>query len=183
MIPQAQVFLLAALLVAAVAAWFDWRTGHMPNWTTLGPLLAAPVAHLGVALYTGRTHEAFAAAGFSFAGAFVCALVPFFLFREGAMFGGDVKLLAALGAIARPMLGIEIVFYSFVLAALYAPARMAYEGKLFKVLGNTVKIAFNRFRPKEKREELPVEMLTEMRFGPSIFAGVLLTVILRGELF
>jgi prepilin peptidase CpaA len=182
-IPEGQFFLLAALVVSGVAALFDHRTGHIPNWLTLGPLLAAPVAHLGVALAFGRSHEAFASAGFSIVGAFAVGIVPFFLYREGAIFGGDVKLLAALGAITRPMLGVELLFYSFIIAALYAPARMAYEGKLLKVLGNTVKIAFNRFRPKHKREEVPAEMLTEMRFGPSIFAGVVLTVLLRGELF
>lgn len=183
MIFEARYFLLAALVVAAIGAWYDWRTKHIPNWLTLGALLAAPPAHVAVALATGRSHEALASAGYSFTGAFVCALVPLFLYREGAMFGGDVKLLAALGAIARPMLGVELLFYSFIVAALYAPARMAYEGRLFRVMGNTVKIAFNRFRPKDKREEIPQEMLTEMRFGPSIFFGTLLTVLLRGELF
>jgi prepilin peptidase CpaA len=182
-IAEARYFLLAALVVAAIGAWYDWRTKHIPNWLTLGALLAAPAAHVGVAVFFGRSHEALSAGGLSITGAFVCALVPLFLYREGAMFGGDVKLLAALGAITRPMLGVELLFYAFIVAALYAPARMAYEGKLFRVMGNTVKIVFNRFRPKDKREEIPQEMLTEMRFGPSIFVGTALTVLLRAELF
>ena len=31
-----------AIVVAAVGAIYDWRTGHIPNWVTLGPLVAAP---------------------------------------------------------------------------------------------------------------------------------------------
>ena len=30
-------FLGAAVAIAAVAAWVDYRTGHIPNWLTFGP--------------------------------------------------------------------------------------------------------------------------------------------------
>ena len=34
-----------ALLIAAIAAVTDFRTGEIPNWLTLPPLVAAPLAY------------------------------------------------------------------------------------------------------------------------------------------
>ena len=101
-------FLIAAVLVAAVAAWFDWRTGEMPNAVTLLPLAAAPIAH-GVlaAAYGGGFQAAVQAAGLSVLGAAVLVLVPAALYRAGAIGGGDVKLFAALGALMRTLIGVD----------------------------------------------------------------------------
>lgn len=173
-------FLAFAVLVTAIAAWFDWRTGEIPDWVSLGPLVVAPIAHFAVYVATGHSQEAIQAAGFSVLGAAACALVPMALFRAGAIGGGDVKLLAAIGAICRPMVGIEAEFYGILAAAIIiAPARLAYEGKLLRVLGNTVSLALNPFRPKDKRKELTPEMMTQMRFGPAIFVGTCIAAVLN----
>jgi prepilin peptidase CpaA len=164
-------FLVSAVVVAAVAAWFDFRTGHIPNWVTLGPLCLAPIAHFALQLFRATSSVAVQAAGVSVLGAAVCALVPLMLYRAGAIGGGDVKLLAAMGAIFRPLVGIEAEFYAFLAAALIAPARLAYEGKLMQVLGNTLTLALNPFRPKERRRQITPEMMTSIRFGPAIFLG------------
>lgn len=172
-------FFLAAILVTGVAGWFDWRTGEIPNWLTFGALGAGLVGHT----VAGGLRGGFADAGrgflFSLAGMVVCAFVPFLLFRSGAIGGGDVKLLAALGALLRPMVGIEAELYSFIVAALYAPARLAYEGKLLKTLGNTVLLTKNAFVPKQKRQDIPREMLAELRFAPSVFVATIVVVILH----
>ncbi len=165
-------FLLAATLVAALAAWFDWRTGEMPNWLTLGPLLAAPVAHGVAASIAAHTFEAGAqAAGFSVLGAAVCAAIPLALYRASAIGGGDVKLFAALGAILRTLIGVEAQFYACIAACVLAFGRLAYEGKLFRVLGNTVMLVVNPFLPRSRRREITPEMMTWARFGPAIFLG------------
>jgi prepilin peptidase CpaA len=163
--------LVFAVVVAALAAWFDWRTGHIPNWVTLGPLCIAPIVHFVRELVDTSFRVAIEAMGASVLGALVCALVPLMLYRAGAIGGGDVKLLAALGAIVRPLVGIEAEFYAFLAAALIAPARLAYEGKLMQVLGNTLTLALNPFRPKERRRQITPEMMTSIRFGPAIFLG------------
>lgn len=172
-------FLLAAVLVTGLAAWFDWRTGEIPNWLTLGPLVVAPVAH-GV---MGLTREGWSAAGLgvllSFLGVITCGLIPLLLYRSGAIGGGDVKLLGALGAILRPFIGIETEMYAFIVAALYAPVRLAYEGKLLRTLGNTVWLVRNVFVPKNKRRELSTEMMSQLRFGPSVFVATLVVVVLH----
>jgi prepilin peptidase CpaA len=134
------------------------------------------VAHGGYAFATNPTaasnaRAAFEAAGLSLLGAAICSIVPLLLYRMDAIGGGDVKLLAALGAILRPMLGIEAELYGFLAAAIIAPAWLAYEGKLGAVLANTVAIVKNPFLPKTKRREIPPEMLTSIRFGPGVFVG------------
>ncbi|HSN99536.1 MAG TPA: A24 family peptidase [Candidatus Nanopelagicales bacterium] len=168
-------FLGLAVAVAAIAGFCDWRTGEIPNRVTLWPLVIAPIAHFAAPLLEERSVEAaIDGAGFSLLGAIACAAVPLMMWRLSggkAMGGGDVKLFAALGAILRPSVGIEAEFYSFFAALLIAPARLAYEGKLLRVLGNTLTLAVNPFLPRHKRREISPEMLTSMRFGPAIFIG------------
>jgi prepilin peptidase CpaA len=173
-------FLVAAALVAAVAAWLDWRTGHMPNWLTLGPLALAPVAH---AVAVGSVAHAFEpavqAAGFSVLGAIVCAAVPLALYRASAIGGGDVKLFAALGALLRTLIGVEAEFYAFIAAAVLSLGHLAYQGKLLRVLGNTFMLAVNPFLPRDRRREITPEMMTWARFGPAIFVGTAAAAVLH----
>lgn len=176
-------FLIAAVIVAAVAAWFDARSGEMPNAVTLVPLAAAPVAHGIVAAVSvgngGGFDAAVQAAGFSVLGAAVTVLVPALLYRAGAIGGGDVKLFAALGALLNTLLGVEAEFYACLAASLISLGVMAYHGKLLRVLGNTFALAFNPLLPKDKRREIPQEQLTWARFGPAIFIGTALTAVLH----
>jgi prepilin peptidase CpaA len=172
-------FLLAVVLVAGLAAWFDWRTGEIPNWLSLGPMAIAPLAH-GV---FGFVKEGWSGAGqgvlFSIVGILICGVVPVVLYRSGAIGGGDIKLLGAIGAILRPLMGIETEMYAFIVAALYAPVRLAYEGKLLRTLGNTALLVRNMFVPKAKRREVPTEMMSELRFGPSVFVAALIVILLH----
>lgn len=172
-------FMVFAVVVAAVAAWFDWRTGHIPNWVTLGPLCLAPIAHFALTLVDAPLRVAIEAMGASVLGALLCALIPLMLYRAGGIGGGDVKLLAAVGAIFRPLLGIEAEFYAFLAASLIALARAAYEGKLMQILGNTLTLVLDPFRPKERRRELTPDKMTWMRLGPAAFPGVLAAVIVN----
>lgn len=168
----AHFFLVTAALIALVAAYIDYKTGHIPNWLTLPALCAAPVAHLFAAIITGHAGRAIEAAGFSIAGAVLAALIPLLLYRANAIGGGDVKLLAALGALCMPMIGVEAEFYAFMAAALFAPARLLWQGKLLLTLKNTLAIITNPFRAAHKRREVTPEMMTSLRFGPAIFVGM-----------
>lgn len=175
----AQYFFAATIVIGLVAGWMDWRSGHIPNWLTLGPLLLAPIAHAIVA-YVKAGHDAAGhALLFSILGAVACGAVPLLLYRLGAIGGGDVKLLAAVGALCMASVGIECEFYAFIAAALYAPGRLAYEGKLLRTLGNTVSLVANPFLPKARRKEIAPEMMTELRFGPAVAVGALVGVFLN----
>jgi hypothetical protein len=70
--------------------------------------------------------------------------------------------------------------YSFLVAAVLAPARLAYEGKLFSVLRASFSLLLNPLRPADKRKALPEETMTWFRLGPAIFAGTLATLVIHG---
>jgi prepilin peptidase CpaA len=169
-------FLLAAAAMTAVAAWTDFRTGKIPNLVTVVPLAAAPFAHALYAALHGGARAAAIAFAYSVVGAIVCGLVPLLLYRLEAIGGGDVKLFLALGALCMPMLGLEAELYGFVAAALVAPARLAFEGKLFATLGNAGRLAVNPLLPRSKRVEVDPAKMTWFKMGPAIFAGTVLAV-------
>jgi prepilin peptidase CpaA len=183
-------FLLAAIVIAGLGAWFDWRTGRkaesgygvtgdIPNWLTWGALLAAPVAHAVVdGARLGTFQAAVNGAGFSVLGAALCALVPAMLYRVSAIGAGDVKLFAALGGILQPLVGIEMQFYACLATAILACGKLAYDGALFRVLGNAVwMFLFNPLLPKARRREITPEAMTWTRFGPGIFVGTVVAVL------
>jgi len=173
------LFLLFTVLVCAVAAFTDFRTGLIPNWLTFGALLAGVLGHLvyGALLVDAGTGAREAAA--SLVGVVLCALAPGVMYWKGAMGGGDLKLFAAIGALCQPLVGIEIQMYALVVAALIAPARLAYEGRLLRVVAGTFSIALNPFLPRARQRALPPEALTSFRLGPAIFVGATLSLALR----
>lgn len=172
-------FLLAAVALSALAAVWDYRTGRIPNWLTLGGILVGVTAHVTAGAVAHGLRGALQAGGISVAGVLFCSLAPGILFVKGGMGGGDVKLFAALGALLHPLLGIEAQMYGLVVAALAAPARLAYEGQLFRVLGDSVALVLNPLRAPEKRRALPAEARHWFRLGPSIFVGTVATLILH----
>jgi prepilin peptidase CpaA len=171
---------LCALVLTLVAAVTDLRTQHIPNWLTLPPMLIAPVTF--GAIY-GATEFMM-----SVAGMVVCGLVPFLMFhmpvrmkkKEGgptrAIHGGDVKLFVALGAVTGPFLGIEAQFFALIVAGIFALARLAWNGKLLRTLGNSFFVIANVVLPKKWRRDLSSELMHPVRLGVPIFLGTLLAV-------
>ena len=68
--------LLAGVIATGIAAWTDYRTGLIPNWLTLGGLLAACLSHAGLAWFAGGWQAAGYAGLASVAGALFCTLAP-----------------------------------------------------------------------------------------------------------
>jgi len=171
-------FMIAGAAVAAIAAWTDSRSGQIPNWLTFGAAAIGVVAHafFGWKLGDGW-RSAVGEGGRSLGGLLVCSAVPGFMYGRGAIGGGDVKLFAALGALCLPMAGLEVETYSFVAAALIAPAKLAYQGVLLKTLARSVTLAVNPFRKPHQRREIPAETMTWFRLGPSILLGAAATVL------
>jgi prepilin peptidase CpaA len=178
--PHQHVVLLATLVVAAISAVLDWRSGHVPDWLTLPALVVAPLLHATRFLLAKETMEASLYEGaYSIGGALLCAIVPLLLFRQSAIGGGDVKLFVALGALLQPMLGVEAQMYGFFAGAILAPARLAYEGKLLSTVKNAFVIGSNFFLPKSRQRTVDAAALSWFRLGPAIFLGVLLTAYLH----
>lgn len=163
----AQGFFLVALVVALVAALWDARTGHIPNWLTLGTLALAPV----VQALVGASPTLL---GWSLLGAVLCAFLPWLLFRAGGMGGGDVKLFGAVGSLLMPMASLHAVTYAFVAGAAWAVVLLARQRRLLPAFGNAARLFTVRLGA---RTESTPSTLTELRFGPAIFVGTFAAVL------
>jgi prepilin peptidase CpaA len=157
--------------LAVAAAITDWRTGRIPNWLTLPPLMAAPAAHFLFSGVAGLAQSVLAI--------IVCGLAPYLLFRKNAIGGGDVKLLAALGAVAGIDVGLEGQLFGFAVAAIYAVARLAWERKLGALLRNSAYLLFNTFVPRRRRRAIEPSTLTSVRLGGAILVGTCLAIAVR----
>jgi prepilin peptidase CpaA len=119
---------IAALLVGGGACITDWRSRRVPNVLTFGAALAAFVV-FGVS--GGLRGLAWSAAGWLVG----CLLfLPWFLLR--GMGGGDVKLLAALGAWLGPGLVVWVALYGAVAGGVLAVAVALYRGYLRAMVRN-----------------------------------------------
>lgn len=155
----------ATLFIVVVAAYRDWRTGEIPNAVTLPALLLAPALYFIAYRTDGLV--------FSGTGLLACGLMPYLMFRLGAMGGGDVKLFAALGAINGLELGATMLLLSLLVGCVQALVMLLARGELVRVLGNSFRLAVNPLLPQRHRREVPVQALTQLRLGPAILAGTL----------
>jgi prepilin peptidase CpaA len=166
----------ATLGLTAVCAIFDWRVGRIPNVLTLGVI---PLA-AGMHYFTAAQGRAWEAAGFSFLGAMLCAFGPAIMWRAGWVGGGDVKLLAAMGAVSGPSLGVEAAFFAFFCAMAFVIVRLSWRGTLFRTIGNSFALAASPLVSKARRAVGREETLSTMRFGPFAFAGAAITIVFHG---
>lgn len=173
--PHQHAVFIVAFAVAAVAGWLDWRKGEIPNWLTFPALGLGPILHIArISMAKEPMETALTEGAISIGGAAVCAIVPLLLFRQSAIGGGDVKLLIALGALLEPQIGVEAEMYGFFAAAILAPARLAYEGKLFTTLKSALIIGANFFLPAAKQRSIDAAVMTWFRLGPAIAVGTAL---------
>ena len=162
---------LLVVLTTAVAALLDLRTGHIPNWLTLGALLAGMLAHVSLGLgATGLPGAAHGLLG-STLGAALTAAVPMLLYRAGGVGGGDVKLLAAIGAACGVAVGLQIELYAFAIAAVYVGARMAFRGALLQALRAAASLIPGLLWARKPNPLARGASLGELRFGPSVLAA------------
>lgn len=101
-----------AAIAAAVALVTDLSRRRIPNWLTGGTLLIGLLANLLLGgVHGGLMALLGAALGFAI-------LVPFYALR--AMGAGDVKLLAALGAVLGPQALVSVAVYGALAGGLQA---------------------------------------------------------------
>jgi prepilin peptidase CpaA len=103
---------IAALIVAVVACVVDLRTQRIPNVLTFGASAIALAYYVATAGFHGL--------GQSAAGWLVGAVVFIVPFALGGLGGGDVKLLAALGAWIGPRDALWLALYTGVAGGVLA---------------------------------------------------------------
>lgn len=119
---------IAVVAIGAAAAVTDWRTRRIPNALTFG----GAAVGLAYALATGGGDGAVRSlAGF---GLGLLIFLPLFVVR--ALGGGDVKLLAALGAWLGPSLIGWVAVYGGIAGGVLAVPWLAWRGRLRQTLVN-----------------------------------------------
>jgi prepilin peptidase CpaA len=161
---------LAVVLVAVAACVTDLRSRRIPNVLTLSAALAGLVAHW---LVDGPGGALFSASGW-LVGLFV--FLPFFLLR--GMGGGDVKLLAALGAWLGPQETLWLAIYTGIAGGVLAVVVAVSSGYLGTALRNVLSV----FRFWTVAGIRPVPGVTldtkespRLAYAVPIFAGVVVT--------
>ena len=117
---------IALLAVAVVAGTWDLRRGRIPNAVTYSAAAA------GLLISAIESGAAGLAAGVLGAGAALAVGLPLFLW--GGMGGGDVKLFAAVGALAGPYGLVQVFVASLALGAAAAVAMLVWRGELLRTL-------------------------------------------------
>jgi prepilin peptidase CpaA len=128
--PVTKVLLLLLVLPAAV---FDYRQRRIPNWLVLAGLLA------GTAMNTFLTYDNPSATTgllYSLEGLGLAFIVYFPLYLLRGMGAGDVKLMAAVGAIVGPVLWLWIFFFTAVLGGITAAIVVLSKGRVHRTLQN-----------------------------------------------
>ncbi len=171
--------LLSALMLIVVltAAAFDVRHRKIPNWLSVSGLFAALASHLILGGLPGLG----ASLG-GFAAAFTLYFVLYILHAVGA---GDVKIMAAVGAIAGIGWWFLILILTFLTGAILGIALAISKGRLRTTLWNTAYLGREliSFRlPWLTRKELDVKNPATLRLphGLSIAIGAVLSLILMG---
>ncbi len=122
------VFQLAALIAAILACVCDVTTRRIPNVLTFSTAAAALVFH---GVFAAGSGVAYAAGGLVTG---LLLFLPFFLLR--GMGGGDVKLLAALGAWVGPGQAVKLALFAALAGGPLALAVVMWRGYGRTVLGN-----------------------------------------------
>ena len=140
---------LSAVLAAVVlaAAWTDVRSRSIPNWLTAGGIAAGLAVNIATA---GTAGVKSALAGFGVA---VGVYALFYILR--AVGGGDLKLMAAIGAISGPVHWFSIFLGSALLGGVMAVCVVVWSGRVGRTLRNVGLIVADalRFRAPWRRSE------------------------------
>lgn len=155
--------ILAAVLIAAVI--IDLKERRIPNWLTL-PSLA-----VGLALQAARGGGEGLAAGLAGAAAGAALLaLPFAL---GWMGGGDIKLLAAIGAFMGAPFTVLTLLFACAAAGVMAAGWLAATGNLVSSLRHI----FLVWLPNPTAK--PAALANSIPFGPALALGAFAAVVFR----
>jgi prepilin peptidase CpaA len=136
MMMQSALIGLAPLFVLLfLAAVIDARHRRIPNWLTFGLMFAG----LGRAIAFGSSGSI----GHALLGVVVGGSIPLVLFAISALGGGDVKLLAAVGAWIGPGPVFTVFCVEAILGMIIVLVQAAAQGRMTALFRNSAIIAAN----------------------------------------
>ncbi len=158
-------------LLVFTAAFLDLRSRRIPNWLTVSGVVA------GLSLNTYR--QGWPGLKLSLLGLLAALLVYGFLFALHAMGGGDVKLMAAVGAFTGPQAWLVIFVITSIAGGILAVITLLTKGGLTRALANIGKIlgsAVQLKSPHQSHPEIDVAhpAARTLPHGAAIAIGVLL---------
>jgi len=157
-------------LLVVLAAFLDLRSRRIPNWLTVSGVV------VGLSINTYLI--GWAGLKMSLLGLLLALLVYGLLFALRAMGGGDVKLMAAVGAFTGPQAWLSIFAITAVIGGVLAVITLLTRGGLMRALGNIAAILGSLFRlrrPHQDNPELDVAhpSARTLPHGAAIALGVL----------
>ncbi|KAB8042806.1 A24 family peptidase [Janthinobacterium aquaticum] len=163
------VLLLALLLVLAV--WHDVRSRRIPNW------LVAIAALIGVALNASALPGAIglwpAVGGWALG---LTLLMPMYALKT--LGAGDVKLMAAIGAIVGPQAVLGAVLASLLAGGVLALVVSAWHGSLRQMTGNTCQLLLGSLMRGISRQrpdiDAPAAPSGKLPYAIAIAAGTII---------
>jgi len=164
------------LALGLVAAYTDIRHRQVPNWLVLPALLSGLV--LGTV--SGGWGGLLGALG----GTAMCGGIFVIMYMLGGMGGGDVKLIAAAGALAGWPGAVNVLVYSVLAGGVMAVGVLLLRGRLFRTLRGMLSLKTYSDALKaadmEDEEELPPGAADHVYipYAPAIAAGIMLAIIL-----
>jgi prepilin peptidase CpaA len=108
-----------ALTLGSVAVFEDIRSRQIPNWITVGAFCAALVYH--------TLHRGVAGLGMTFLGTGIGFGIFLVFYCLGAMGAGDIKLMAAFGALLGPWGILLAALFAAIAGAMLAAGALAWN--------------------------------------------------------
>lgn len=161
---------VCVLLLLGVSAYWDLRYRKIPNWATLP----------GIALGLGMNGLLRGWAGMKVSG--IGLLIGFaalmVLFVLGWMGGGDVKLVAAVGALKGYPFVVSALFYSLIVGVVIGVAMLIWNRKTLRTFKNLLFVVASRVSRLVPKHDIIREETQKIPFGIAIVLGTLWAMIM-----
>jgi prepilin peptidase CpaA len=161
-------FLVGAVFIALVGGASDWRSARIPNRLTYCAMAGALLLRLPLLGWSGFSSGVL--------GMFVAGGFLLLLFAIGAMGGGDVKLMAAVGAWMGKEYVVSVLLTSVLAGGLLAIIYIVFHQGLRKTLANIIAlICFHLTSGLQPHPVLNIHENSTLRvpFGVAIAMGTL----------
>jgi prepilin peptidase CpaA len=154
---------VCAFLLLALCAYWDLRYRKIPNWATL------PGIVLGLGMNTlSYGWQGIKSSGIGLIVGFGALLVLFILSWMG---GGDVKLMAAVGALKGYPFVVSALFYSLIVGVVIGVAMLIWNRKTLRTFKNLFFVIGSRVSKLVPKQDIDREEGQKIPFGLAIVLG------------